>query len=80
MGTPTGLDAEDAVRCQRLRPNQGLGVFTRIDVVGDHGDRPVVTGGLAQLLDQCGLAGPDGTADSDAQRAVSFDHERKSLG
>ena len=85
--TAAGLDAEhDAFRLQRAGAGKEFRVLLGVDVVGDRRDFPIVAHALAQRVGQRGLAGPDGAADADAERAgvALFDsgesaHERNSL-
>ena len=48
MGTATGFNTGDTVRRQRPRPGQELGIFLRVDIVGDHRDLVSVAELLAQ--------------------------------
>src|SRR5262249_39348470 len=72
------LDADDPLRRQRAAPHEELGVFLRVDVVGD--DRHVELGRepAAERLGQRGLPGADGAADADLQGTWSHAHERNS--
>ena len=69
-----GLDADDALGRQRPAPREELGVFLRIDVVGDHGHVHARSQPQAERLGQRGLPGADGTADPDLERLR--DHDR----
>src|SRR5262249_5443351 len=60
---PARLDADDAIRRQRLAANEELHVFLREDVVGHHGNLVPVAHVLAQTVEQRRLAGANGPAD-----------------
>ena len=80
MGTATGFNTGDTVRRQRPRPGQELGVFLRVDIVGDHRDLVSVAELLAQGIGECCFAGANRPANTDPQRAMSGRcHDRKSL-
>src|SRR5690606_29246092 len=75
-----GLDPQDAIRRQRPRAGQELGVFARVDVVGDRGDLEALAQVLAQGVHQRRLAGPDRAADADAKGVGGgMGHVRNSL-
>ncbi len=59
MRATAGFDTENAVGGQRIVLEQEIGVFTGIDIVGDHGDIVVVAQCRAELLEQGGFAGAD---------------------
>ena len=65
-----GLHAHDALLGQRAGAHEDQRVLLGVDVVGDGADVVAVAEGLAQGLHQRRLAGADGPADADAQRAV----------
>src|SRR3989344_4028605 len=67
VGAATGLHAHDAVRVQRAGHGQQAMVFLGVDVVGDDDEVVVLAHGLAEHLQQGGLAGADGAADAHAQ-------------
>src|SRR5262249_10271927 len=80
--TAAGLDPEHALLRQDAAPDQELGVFLGIDVVGDHGHVEAVAEPEAQSLDQRRLARPYRAADSDPQGARNprlCAHERTGL-
>jgi hypothetical protein len=57
VGAAAGFNAQYAVCRQGVVLQQEVGVFSRVDVVGHHGDVVVVFQGFAQLAQQCGFAG-----------------------
>ena len=64
-----GLDADDAVRRQRVIAHEELRVFARVDVVRHDGDRELIAQPLAEPQDQHGFARADRAADADAHGA-----------
>src|SRR5262245_17430010 len=60
-----GLDADDAIGGERLAAGEELHVLLREDVVGHDRELIVVAHGLAQTVEQGGLAGSYGAADAD---------------
>src|SRR5919201_4139998 len=80
MRTAAGLHSHDPLRRQSARARQDERVLLGVDVIGNGDDVVSVPEALAKRLHECGLAGADGAAHANAQRAVrSAGHERKSL-
>ena len=55
-----GLDAHDALHRQCFAAGEELGIFVRVDVVGDHREIDLGPEGAAKRLDQSRLAGANG--------------------
>src|SRR5262249_17337775 len=85
MRTATCLDADNALRSQRLRACENELVFFRVNVVGDRVNVVVVPEPLAQGFNQRRFARSDRAADPDTQRAglrvwaINKSHERNNL-
>src|SRR5262245_34734019 len=76
VGPPAGLDADDAIRRQRLAAHEEFHVLAREDVVGDDTEPVPLAHRLAQRLDERGLARPHRSANADTERLV---HDRNNL-
>src|ERR1051326_7057551 len=72
MRAAAGLDAGDAIRRQRARAYQELGIPFGVDVVGDRGDVVTLAHRLAEQVHQRSLARSDRTADADPKGTVGF--------
>lgn len=72
VGAAAGLHAQDALRWQGATHREQALVFLGVDVVGDGDQIVVVAHGLAEHLQQGGLAGAHGAADADAQGGQIF--------
>jgi hypothetical protein len=64
-----GLDAADPFRCKHSRAAEHPRVLVGVDVVGDNREREVRSELAAEQGDQRRLAGPDRTADAEAERS-----------
>ena len=67
MRAATGLDADDALRGERLVLHQELRILCGVDVIRHHAEAVLVTQCAAQGQGQGGFAGTDRTADADAK-------------
>src|SRR5262245_51678382 len=71
-----GLDADDAIRRQRLAAHEEFHVLAREDVVGDDTEPVLLAHRLAQRVHERGLARTDRSANADTERLV---HDRNNL-
>jgi hypothetical protein len=69
VGAAAGLHAADAVGGEHALAQQELGVLAGVDVIGDDGEGMLVFEPLAEAQDAHRLAGADGAADTQAERA-----------
>ena len=61
------FDADDPLGREGFIAHQKIGVFTGVDIVGDHGQVVTVAQGQAQGQGQGRFAGTDRATDADAQ-------------
>ena len=72
MRAAAGLHAHDALGLQRAAYGQQALVFLGVDVVGDRDEVVALAHGLAEHLQQGGLARTHGSAGAHAQRGEFF--------